>query len=84
MAKRKKKPYNLRSKITSALRRIWFYSPMRREAAIRARDNGNVCEMCLKSKDRLEIDHINSVVPISGVYDWEEYINRLFVSSEFL
>ncbi len=84
---RKKKPYNLKTRITSALRKIWLYSPMRSEAVKRAKANGNKCEMpnCGKYQERLEIDHFNPCALISG-WDgnWSAYIDRLFCSSDML
>ena len=81
---RKKKKYNLKSKITSALRRIWFFGPQRREAVKRAKDNGNKCELCQKRKEKLECDHLFPVVPITGFDNWELYIQRLFCDSNRL
>lgn len=82
---RKKKTWNLKSRITSALRKIWFYGPQRREAAKQAKDSGNVCTICKERKDKLEIDHIKPVVPITGFDgDWTAYIDRLFIDSSGL
>lgn len=76
---RKAKKFNLKSRITSALRRIWFYGPHRREAVKIAKANGNICTICKIPKDKLEIDHIKPVVPLTGFDDWQSYIDRLFV-----
>lgn len=80
MARRKPKKFNLKSRITSALRRIWFYGPQRREAMKIAKNSGNLCSICKTPKDKLEIDHIKPVVPITGFdNNWTAYIDRLFV-----
>lgn len=77
---RKKKTFNLKSRITSALRRIWFYGPQRKEASKIAKDRGNTCAICNQPKDKLEIDHIVTVVPLTGFDgNWTSYIDRLFV-----
>lgn len=82
---RKKKTWNLKSRITSALRKIWFYGPQRREAAKTAKDRGNTCALCNEPKDKLEIDHIKPVVPLTGFdNDWNNYIARLFVEADQL
>jgi hypothetical protein len=82
VAKRKK--FNAKTRITSALRRIWLWSPMRREAIKRARDNGNKCEKCSKTDSKLQIDHIVPVVPLTGFDTWDGYIERLLVDSSGL
>ena len=82
----KKKPkYNLKSRITSALRRIWFYGPQRKEAVKIAKERGNTCAQCGVPSDKLQIDHKVPVVPTDGQpYNWEDYIQRLFCESEHL
>lgn len=77
MAKKKKK-YNLKSRITSALRRIWFYGPSRREAVKAAKDAGNKCAICNEHFEKLQADHITPVVPTKGFDNWDSYIDRLF------
>lgn len=81
---RKKKKYNLKSRITSALRRIWFYGPQRKEAAARAKASCNKCELCKKLYDKLECDHRIPVVPVTGFDNWQSYIDRLFCDSKDL
>lgn len=83
-AKKKKPKYNLKSRITSALRRIWFYGPERREAAKIAKARG-ICSVCKELCDKLQIDHRIPVVPTDGQpYTWQEYIDRLFCPAEGL
>jgi len=81
------KKYNLKTRITSALRKIWLYSPMRREAVKRGKLNGSKCEMpnCGKYQEKLEVDHFNPCALIAG-WDgnWSAYIDRLFCDSELL
>lgn len=77
MAKKRKK-WNLNSRITSALRRIWFYSPQRRLVLKEAKLNGNKCAICKVPKDKLEVDHESPVVKINEKErNWHEYIERL-------
>lgn len=76
---RKKKKYNLKSKLTSAIRRIWFYGPERRDKVQQLKDTGNKCQICSKSFDKLQIDHIIPCVPLTGFDDWSSYIDRTFV-----
>jgi 5-methylcytosine-specific restriction endonuclease McrA len=80
---KKKKKYNLKSRITSALRRIWFYGPERREAAKIAKARGT-CAICKEYHDKLQIDHINPVVLVTHWDSWQGYIDRLFCSAENL
>ncbi len=77
--KKKRPPFNLRSRITSALRRIWLYSPQRRIAVAKAKEDGNRCTSCRINQGKLDIDHIESVVPVEGFNgDWTTYIKRMF------
>jgi 5-methylcytosine-specific restriction endonuclease McrA len=74
----KRRPFNLRSRITSALRRIWLYSPQRRAAVAAAKADGNRCTKCRRPQAKLDIDHIESVVGVEGFNgDWTNYIKRL-------
>lgn len=84
--KPKKKPkYNLKTKITSALRRLWYYSPQRREAVKIAKERGNTCAICKTPSDKLQIDHINPCASTDGSdHNWSAYIDRLFCPTEML
>lgn len=81
--KKKKAPkYNLRSKITSALRKIWSYSPQKRAALKRCelpetfvktarsgrkyKTHYHFCEHCHEKTDSIQIDHKITVVPYEG------------------
>lgn len=78
---KKKKKYNLKSKITSSLRRLWYYSPHRREAVYNCKIEKNTfrCNKCRKLTFEIQIDHIEPVVPLTGFDgNWTEYINRMF------
>ncbi len=76
---RKKKVYNLRSRLTSAIRKVWLYSPMRRDVLKAAKEDGNKCKICRKSHDKLEVDHVKPTVKLSGWDgDWTYYITTMF------
>ena len=81
--KKKKAKYNLKSKITSALRRVWYFSPMRNETIKRVKYT-KTCELCGVVRDKLQCDHILPVVSEQGFNGWDEYITRLFVDSSGL
>lgn len=69
------KKFNLRGRIICALRRIWLYSPLRREAKARAKAKKLYkCAGCKKHFAKVHVDHIKPVVDIDGfplvtVYD---------------
>lgn len=84
---KKKKKYNLDTKIRSALRKLWFWSPERREAEKRVLiapySHGNYyCSFCKKVKnkkeEKLNIDHI---IPAGELYPLDAFAARLFCSS---
>lgn len=59
--------------IKSALRKIWRWSPQRRECL----KNGR-CLFCGKRR-KIFADHISPVIaPSDGFTTWDNYINRLF------
>jgi hypothetical protein len=76
--RKKRPPFNLKSRITSALRRIWLYSPTRRAVSSLAKVRGNFCAECGKRQAKLDIDHVDSVVGVEGFVDWNTYIDRMF------
>jgi hypothetical protein len=92
MAKKEKikKPFNLQTKLTAALRKVWRYSPARSEALERAKDpsrsNYLICERCNKSihEKLCQVDHMESVVPVEGFTTWDIYIERMFCPSGLL
>lgn len=86
MAKAKKKP-NLKSFLTSKLRRISFSWPGRNEAVKAARvERGRyVCAKCANIFKSTEIraDHIKPVIdPKVGFVGWDEFIPRMFCEAE--
>jgi hypothetical protein len=106
MAKKKskrkpKKKYNLKSNITSALRKVWQWHPGRTEAMKRAESGEHYvkiakkskkeykapyykCEYCGVKTEKIKVDHIETVVDLTGFEDWNTYINRLFVPADKL
>ena len=58
--KKKKRPYNSAALITSAVRQIWAWSPLRREALKRAKKGKLIhCEECGEQTDKPEVHHEN-------------------------
>lgn len=81
--------FNLKSRIISALRRIFFYSPLRREALLRAKVEKDKYKSALSNKlfsiRDICVDHVAPVVdPIRGWTTWDDFINRLFCSVDKL
>lgn len=85
MAKKKKK-FNYKSKIMSAARRIWLYSPMRTEAKKRnVTDDGfHRCEICYRLTEEINIDHEPSVIPLTGYDSYDNVFSRMFCESDQL
>jgi hypothetical protein len=76
------KKYNVDSKIRSALRRIWLYSPQRREALAGAKLRGMplyACAKCKKHfiKQQVHVDHIEACGP-SCIGNYDDFITKLF------
>lgn len=87
VAKKKGKKQNLRTFVTSLLRRGSFYWKPRSEALARARvARGQYkCAMCedLFGPKQVIVDHIDPVVdPKTGFVSWDEYIPRLLCPVE--
>lgn len=85
---KKRRKWNLKGLIISHLRKIFFYSPLRREAMEKAkvgdlyRSGGNGKKY---PKDQMKVDHILPVVdPKTGWVDWNTFIDRLFCPVENL
>ena len=76
-------PYNWDVKITSALRRIWRFSPQRTAALVAARTAENPKEVrcakcgCSTNVKLAAVDHRTPVVPLSGFDSWDAFIQRL-------
>lgn len=83
---RKKKKYNLKSRITSALRKVWLYSPQRREVVKRCKVGKFArCEKCKGLCHKVQIDHITPVALLTGWDEnWTSYIQRLMIDSDGL
>jgi hypothetical protein len=78
--------YSINSSIRSALRKLWLYSPYRREAMARARISRGVymcenpdCAKIVGPKD-IQVDHIVQATPPGGIQkpeDWGIFIKNL-------
>lgn len=86
MVKKKAKP-NLKSRITSALRQVWRFSPERRLALERSRlTRGRYqCELCghVSGPKGVQVDHIEPCRK-PGDDSWDGFIARLFCSVDGL
>lgn len=82
MKKQKSRKYNVESKIRSALRKIWLYSPQRKEALNKAKVRGMplyICAHCKKTrlKEQVHVDHILAC-GVSAMGNFDVFISRLF------
>lgn len=79
--KRKRKPKSLEYYINASLRRVWYYSRLRRDAAKLAKvGDKSRCDHCGLLFDKIQIDHIDEVGSPKrddGTYDWGRFIDRL-------
>lgn len=75
-----------KSKIMSALRRIWLYSPQRKEAKNRNKTHDGFfrCDKCKHLVEEVAIDHEPSVVPLNGFDSYQGVIERMFCDSDKL
>lgn len=74
MSKKVKKEWKPDAYIKSHLRKIWRWSPQRRECL-----KAKACINCNGRRRKLFADHIEPVVdPKTGFIDWNIYIKRLF------
>lgn len=82
----KKKKFNYKSKVIAACRRLWLYSPVRREVQNRCKtpDGYFRCEKCRGLADKVQIDHIDPAVPLTGWDNWDGFITRLFIDAEHM
>ena len=80
MPSRKKKSYNLNSKIRSALRKVWLWSPQRAEALRKAKAGRGrwLCAGCESIVEKVSVDHITPCGPIN---DLNAFRDRLFVGA---
>ena len=67
------------ARIKGALRKVWYWSPARREALKKAKKgNAYKCAACGEYKVKVQVDHLFPVSDINGWDSWDNYINRLF------
>jgi 5-methylcytosine-specific restriction endonuclease McrA len=81
---KKAKKYNVWSKVRSAMRKVWMYSPQRREALKAAQMDGKsyFCCLCKKVFEKwgMDVDHIQ---PCGSFTNWAEFglwADRLFTN----
>jgi 5-methylcytosine-specific restriction endonuclease McrA len=80
---KKIKPFNIQTKIMSAIRKVWRYSPKRSQAILDATipemKEYICCAICsLPERKKLAaVDHIQPIVPVTGFDSWDEVIKRL-------
>jgi 5-methylcytosine-specific restriction endonuclease McrA len=69
-----------KTRLKSAIRKVWRWSAERREAIKR---NKGACDLCEKpfAKKDLSVDHREPVVTSEGFTDWHSYIERMFCGS---
>jgi 5-methylcytosine-specific restriction endonuclease McrA len=83
MKKKAQKPYNWDAKIMSALRKVWRFSPERREALAAATHPENrqevVCASCgvWVHIKLAKVDHVTPIVSLSGFDSWDAVIDTL-------
>lgn len=77
---KKAKTWTLKSKLIPAIRKIWFYSPLRREVLTNAKVGDKFrCNQCDELFEKVQIDHINPIVSLQeGFEDWNSYIGSTF------
>ena len=74
----------LKKIILAGLGKAWMFWPVRAEVKRRCKDPNrpgwSICELCHKSVEKLDTDHIEPCVsPLMGFGTWDEYITRRFV-----
>lgn len=79
---KKAKVFNVWSKIRSALRKVWMYSPQRRQALsdVKMADGMYVCLLCKKPQEKyaMEVDHITECGSLKSLPDIQGFVDRLF------
>lgn len=83
MSPKKIKTWNLKGYIISALRKIFRWSPHRKEALERAKAKNGLYKCAITKKalpiDQVTVDHKDPVVdPKKGFVGFDEFIARLF------
>lgn len=80
---KKKRTWNLKGYIISALRKIFRFSPLRREALLRAKTKKGLYKCAISKKsfpvDQVTVDHKEPVVDVKqGFIGFDVFISRLF------
>lgn len=78
---RKKKPYNIKTKIVAGIRKVWRFHPMRTEVKNRCKtgDGWFRCEKCRKLTDHVDVDHkVPAIDPVLGWQGYDSFILGLF------
>jgi 5-methylcytosine-specific restriction endonuclease McrA len=73
-----RKVWNLDQKLKTAIRKVWAFSPHRRncmKAAYDADSDEWFCAICGRKTERASADHIR---PVGLATDWNEYIRMMF------
>jgi 5-methylcytosine-specific restriction endonuclease McrA len=83
-----KKARSLNSYIFAGLGKVWMWWPERLAVKKRCKVEGKTgwyrCELCRGEVERLDVDHIIPVVPVSGFTTWDHYIASRFVTADKL
>lgn len=83
MAKAKK--WNPKSRIIAAVRKIWLWSPLRREALKRAKTASGLykCSDCDNEYEKVHVDHIEPVIDVkNGWQGYDSFVERLLFISD--
>lgn len=87
MAK-ERKLRSLNSYIFAGLGKVWMWWPPRSEVKRRCKVEGKSgwykCELCHNERERIDVDHVSPVVPVSGFTTWDNYIENRFVTADKL
>ncbi len=82
VATKKRKIVPIGTKVRSALRKLWMWSPERRAALSAARISRGIyrCDGCrvAVTSQFIAVDHTVACVPLSGWDSWDGFITRLF------
>lgn len=84
-----KKPRSLKQILMSGLGKSWMMWAPRNEVKRRCKHPTKAgwftCEICKAAREKLDIDHINPVVPVEeGFTTWDQYIASKFVQADKL
>jgi 5-methylcytosine-specific restriction endonuclease McrA len=85
----KPKSFNYKSLIRSAARKIWMWSPMRREAIVKARVSGTpykvkcaTCSVTMRESVKPSLFAVDHIVPASepanSILSFDDFFERLF------